>query len=198
MKAVIFDLGNVLVHYDGEATFRRVSELTAVSLEELFIFYQKHDHAFGTGQISGRGYYNLLVKTYGMQASYQTFVTTFCRSEQRNEKALAFALALQARPNVIVGIISNINEIHTAWVRANLPELAQFSSVILSDEVGLLKPDSAIYQLALSQLNVPPNHALFVDDLLENVRGGTAVGLSGCHHTSWQQTRPFIEKWLQE
>jgi glucose-1-phosphatase len=197
MKAVIFDLGNVLVHYDGQDTFRGVSELTAVSLEELFSHYQTVDHAFGTGQLNGRGYYELLSKKFGLRASYDTFATTICRNQQRNEHALAFALELQARTNVVVGIISNTNEIHAAWLRANLPELAQFSSITFSNEVGLLKPDAAIYQLALNQLNVLPNKALFVDDLLENVTGGTAVGLSGYCHTDWHLTRPFIKDWLQ-
>ena len=197
MKAVIFDMGNVLVNYDGKDTFLGISELTAVSLESIYDHYLTIDQPFGTGQLSGHGYYELLRQTFGLPASYETFAKTFCRNQQRNEPALAFARDLQARENVVVGIISNTNEIHAHWLRANLPEFEQFSSVILSNEAALLKPDAAIYQLALNQLNVPADHALFIDDLAENVSGGTAVGLLGYCHTNWQFTRPFIEDWLQ-
>ena len=177
MKAIIFDLGNVLVNYDGKDTFLGISELTAVSLKTIYEHYQTIEQRLGKGQLSGRDYYAMLNQTFGLQVSYDTFATTFCRNQQRNEPALAFARDLQKRENVVVGIISNTNEIHAHWLRGNLPELNQFNSVILSNEVGLLKPDPAIYQLALTQLNVPPDHALFVDDLAKNVAGGTAVGL---------------------
>ena len=197
MKAVIFDLGGVLVNYDGRSTFTEIGQLAGVSLDDLFPFYQKHDHAFGTGQLSGQDYYQKLNEAFGVSASYDTFVTTFCRTQQRNEAALAFARDLQSRQNVQVGIISNTNQVHADWLRANLPEFSQFPSVILSNEVGLLKPGPAIFQLALKQLNVPPAHALFVDDVEENLVGGTAVHLHTLHHTNWQQTRPAIEKWLK-
>lgn len=197
MKAVIFDLGNVLVNYDGRDTFVAISELAGVSLETIFDHYQTVEHAFGTGQLSGRDYYTLLDKSFGLSASYDHMVTAFCRNQQRNEQALAFARYLQARENVVVGVISNTNEVHANWLHANLPELQLFISVILSNEVGLLKPDPAIYELAFSQLGVPPESALFVDDLAENVAGGTAVGLTSYLHKNWPLTRPFIENWLQ-
>ena len=197
MKAVIFDLGNVLVNYDGVDTFTAVSQLAGISLDEIYEHYQQHDYAFGTGQLSGRGYYQTLHEAFGLSASYDRFAAAFCRNQQRNEAALAFARELQAQTEVVVGIISNTNEVHASWLRTHLPELGQFDSVILSNEVGLLKPDQAIYKLALSQLNVAPEQALFVDDLAENVAGGTAVGLTGHLHKEWPHTRRFIKNWLQ-
>lgn len=197
MKAVIFDLGGVLVNYDGRSTFTDISELAGVSLDDLFPFYQQHDHAFGTGQLDGQAYYQKMDEAFGLSADYATFVATLCRYQQRNEAALAFARDLQARPHVTVGIISNTNAVHADWLHANLPELKAFGSVLLSNEVRLLKPDPASYKLALSQLNVAPTQALFVDDLAENIAGGTAVGLAGIHHEDWQRTRPVIERWLK-
>lgn len=197
MKAIIFDLGGVLVNYDGRATFADIGKLVGVSLDELYPFYQTHDHAFGTGQLSGQDYFQKLADTFKPEADYKTLATAFCRYQQRNEEALAFAHELQTRPGVQVGIISNTNEVHASWLRTNLPEFELFLSVILSNEVGLLKPDAAIYELSLQQLNVPPAQALFVDDLLENVDGGTAVGLHGLHHKNWQLSRSAIEEWLK-
>ena len=197
MKAVIFDLGNVLVNYDGKATFQALSDLIGISLETLWDHFQTYDHAFGTGELNGRAYCEKCKQDFNFAASYEQFTAAFCRYQQRNEEALAFAMELQAREAVTVGIISNTNEIHAAWLYANLPELKSFSSVLLSHEVGLLKPDAAIYQLALTQLGVAPEQAVFMDDLAENVAGATAVGLTGYWHKTWHLTRPFIENWLQ-
>jgi len=198
MKAVIFDLGNVLVNYDNVDTFKAISELVNVSLDKIFAHYQTVEQAFSTGQLSGRGYYGLLDQIFGLSASYDSFAAAFCRNQQRNEAALDFVCELQRLEDVIVGIISNTNEVHASWLHANLPELKQFSSVILSNEVGLLKPDPAIFHLALNQLGVSPEQALFVDDLAENVAGGTAVGLASHLHQNWSFTHPIITNWLQQ
>ena len=61
----------------------------------------------------------------------------------------------------------------------NLDLLRYFDDVILSSEVGLRKPDLAIYQLALRNLSVPVDEAWFVDDLPENVRAANGVGIRG-------------------
>lgn len=197
MKAVIFDLGGVLVNYNGRSTFIGIGQLIGASVDQLLPFYQRHDLAFGTGHLSGEAYYQKLAKAFIFDAGYESFVTAFCRYQERNEAALAFACELQARPDVQVGIISNTNVVHADWLHANLPEFKQFGSVVLSNEVGLLKPDRAIFQLALEQLGLAPDQALFVDDNEENVVGGTAVGLRTMHHTNWQLTRPAIETWLK-
>ena len=195
-KAVIFDLGNVLVHYDGPGMFTAVANLFNISSRDLIAYCRDFETELGTGQLGGPGFYRQLTDTFGGSATYDTTAAAFCSTQQRNEPALAFASSLAARPDVKVGIISNTNAIHAEWLRANLPEFARFSSVILSNDMGLLKPDAAIYQLALSQLGLAPAQALFVDDVAENVAGATAVGLAGLHHTNWQTTQPTIENWL--
>ena len=70
MKAVIFDLGGVLVNYDGRSTFTEIAQLARTTLDDLFPFYQKHDHTFGTGQLSGQDYYQKLNEAFGFSADY--------------------------------------------------------------------------------------------------------------------------------
>ena len=55
-------------------------------------------------------------------------------------------------------------------VNTNLDNL--FEVIIISEEVGLSKPDKRIYELALKRLNVQPESALFVGDNLELDIGG--------------------------
>jgi HAD superfamily hydrolase (TIGR01509 family) len=196
-KAIIFDLGNVLVEYDGPGMFTAVANLCHISRDACIAYCRNFEVALGTGQLGGQEFYTQLTSKFGISAPYDTVATVFCSTQQRNETALALANALAARPDVKVGIISNTNEIHAAWLRANLPEFTHFHSVILSNEVGLLKPDAAIYHLALAQLGVTPAQALFVDDVAENVAGATAVGLAGLHHTDWSTTRAALDRWLK-
>lgn len=54
-----------------------------------------------------------------------------------------------------------------------------FGQVIISSEVGLLKPDKAIYQLVLNKLRVPAKRAIYIDDALQYLRGAQELGITG-------------------
>jgi FMN phosphatase YigB (HAD superfamily) len=69
-------------------------------------------------------------------------------------------------------------------------------ALIISAEVGVMKPEAKIYQLALEQLGVRPNEAVFVDDFEENIEGCEKVGIKGIHfkdpETALQQLRELL------
>ena len=60
-----------------------------------------------------------------------------------------------------------------------LPFTELFDDVLDSHEVGLRKPNPAIYRLALERLGVEATRAVFLDDVQSNVDAATAVGLHG-------------------
>jgi HAD superfamily hydrolase (TIGR01509 family) len=130
-----------------------------------------------------------------MTSSWDRFFEAYCRGLCRDEEALSYAAQLKRR-GIVVGVISNTNHVHTIWLREHLPEFAGFDSVIYSSDVGLMKPDSAIYALSLRQLGVAPQQALFVDDLPENVAGAQASGMDALLHKEWTATIVGIEAWL--
>lgn len=59
---------------------------------------------------------------------------------------------------------------------------AHFDVQVISGEVGLRKPDPAIYHLAVERLGVPAEACVFVDDLPRNVAAATALGMAGITH----------------
>jgi len=63
-----------------------------------------------------------------------------------------------------------------------------FDAVVISHEVGLRKPDPAIFELATSQLGVSAADCVFVDDLAHNVAAAVAIGMVGVLHTSYDST----------
>ena len=68
-----------------------------------------------------------------------------------------------------------------------------FDAVVISGEVGLRKPDPAIYALAAQRLGLPPEEVVFVDDLASNVRGAVAAGMVGIHHRDVDATSDELE-----
>jgi epoxide hydrolase-like predicted phosphatase len=76
-------------------------------------------------------------------------------------------------------VTNNVAEFRPHW-RAMLPVDELFDLVVDSSEVGVRKPDPAIYRLALAGLgDVPPERALFLDDYPSNIDAAEALGIRG-------------------
>jgi len=68
-----------------------------------------------------------------------------------------------------------------------------FDVVVISGEVGMRKPEPAIYRYAADQLGVPPGECVFVDDLGPNVKGAVGVGMVGVKFVSAEQAIDELE-----
>ena len=103
-----------------------------------------------------------------------------------NKPLIEFARAL--RPTRLVSILSNAG----SDLRKNYIQPYGFEGwmddIVISAEVGLVKPDAAIYQLALERLKLTPEQAVFVDDLAENIEAARQAGLHAVQHTGNRAT----------
>jgi putative hydrolase of the HAD superfamily len=96
--------------------------------------------------------------------------------------------------NYSVGVLTNdLEAFHgPAWVtRISVLELVDV--IVDGSVVGMLKPDPAIYTLALDRLGVTANDALFVDDQPVNVAGARAVGIHALHCDVTDPAKTFDE-----
>ena len=59
----------------------------------------------------------------------------------------------------------------------------RFDAVVISDQVGLHKPDPAVYHLTAQQLDVPPADCVFVDDTQHNLPPAAALGMTTVYFT---------------
>ena len=59
--------------------------------------------------------------------------------------------------------------------------------VVGSGDVGIMKPDPQIFQIALERLDVAAEEAVFVDDFIENVQGARALGIHAVHFQGREQ-----------
>ena len=59
-----------------------------------------------------------------------------------------------------------------------------FDALVFSGEVGIAKPDPAVFLLTAERLGLPASACAMVDDSRRNVDGAVAAGMVGVHHTS--------------
>ena len=82
----------------------------------------------------------------------------------------------------------------TGYERDRFPEL--FDAVVVSGEIGMRKPDPDIFLHTAKLLGLDPEACVFVDDLLQNVEGARAVGMTGIVHRNAELTIPELEELL--
>jgi HAD superfamily hydrolase (TIGR01509 family) len=124
---------------------------------------------------------------------WKTLADPFFGGDRIDREMLAFIQSV--RPAIKTGVISN------AWdgLRNYMQSegfLAPFDEVIVSAEVGIVKPDARIYHLALEKLGVQPAEAVFVDDMPENIAACQALGMHGIQFKSAEQTLAEIKQLL--
>jgi epoxide hydrolase-like predicted phosphatase len=86
-----------------------------------------------------------------------------------------------------IGMISNVGH---GFVDSMFTEKSSdyyFDTLVLSSEVGLVKPDKKIYQLAAKNLCVDEHECIFIDDIERNAEGAKKAGMVGMHYTSYKK-----------
>ncbi|MGH7095052.1 MAG: HAD-IA family hydrolase, partial [Stellaceae bacterium] len=70
--------------------------------------------------------------------------------------------------------------------------LGWFRGILVSGEVGVLKPDPAIYRLLVERFAIDPHRAVFIDDVKANAEAASCVGIRGIHFTGAQKLREAL------
>lgn len=188
IDAVIFDLGNVLLNFDWEIPANRLCERTGRTRRELddYIVTTPFVNQLGLGQITERKFYEVVKRDFEFAGSYEEFADLWSDMFTPNEPLLALAAKLKGKlPRFI---LSNTNAIHIEFVFRRYPYIRDFDGHILSNEVGLQKPDPAIYELTVQRFGLRAERAVFIDDLQVNVDAARAAGLQAIHHQTNDQT----------
>jgi putative hydrolase of the HAD superfamily len=110
------------------------------------------------------------------------------------EEPMLEAVRRARAAGVKTGLISNSWGSGLEYDEAMLDEL--FDAVVISGDVGLNKPDPAIFRLGAERIGVDPAECVFVDDLRENCAGAEEVGMTAILHRGSDSTVPELERLL--
>jgi putative hydrolase of the HAD superfamily len=112
----------------------------------------------------------------------------------RPDEPMLGAVRAAHEHGIRTGLISNSWGSGLTYDQQQLASL--FDDVIISGEVGLHKPEPAIFELSCERLGVEPGDCVFVDDLRENCAGAEAVGMTAVLHRGSAGTLPRLEELL--
>lgn len=180
IEAGIFDVGGVLVHWDGKPLVADITTTLRIDQETFWQAWEKLIPLMDTGKITEDEFWKKFVsQTNSSQPlpDESLFLRSFRTGFQPNDEVLALVKDLKDE-GYRLGVLSNTIEPHTKFLRTK-GIYDSFDTLVFSDEVGLVKPDPAVYHLVLDRLKVEPSRAFFIDDKEENVAAANELGIHG-------------------
>lgn len=196
IRAVLFDLGGVILRTEHEAPRQHLAGRLGVEYEDLVraVFESDTSRKASLGAIREEEHWQAVAKRLKRPKEAELIRDEFFAGDAIDHTLLDFLRSV--KPKVKTGLISNAWSGLRQYIIDHKFEDA-FDHMVISAEVGVVKPDAKIYHMALEQLRVSPNEAVFVDDFIENVKGAQAVGMSAIHFKDTDETIVQLRKLLK-
>ncbi|MDP8990388.1 MAG: HAD family phosphatase [Acidobacteriota bacterium] len=193
LRAVIFDYGNVICRPPAPRQLSDAAELCGLSVENFVQAFWHKRREYDRGS-DAWAYWRDIAETSG-RVFDEALIAEMMRREvdfwgRFDWRVLNWARDLRAA-GLRTGILSNLPRTLGEKLRSEAGFLDHFDQVTFSYELGVIKPEAAIYRHAIEGLGVEPAEALFLDDRPENVEGARAAGIHAEIFSSWED---FLER----
>jgi len=202
IKNLIFDLGGVIINLSILRTYEAFSKLSGLSIEEIseLTKSRKEFPDYETATLTSEGFRNFIRTSMKMQALDKDIDLAWnAMLLDIPIERLRILSKLKERFNTF--LLSNTNEMHLmAFTKILFKTVitedftSYFTKVYYSHELGLRKPDRAIYDFVLKENNLTANETLFFDDTLVNLAGAAAVGVHTFHVTDADEFFKKLDK----
>ncbi len=194
IKAIIFDLGGVILNLNPQKTLEAFALITGLSSDTL-LAYASNDvfRNYEKGKTTSFEFRNGLRKLFQMHISDAELDIAW------NAMLLELPLARlemigKLQKNYKTYILSNTNEIHIKAfdeivdeATAGKPINHYFNTVYYSHKVGMRKPNAEIFNMVLIENDLEPSSTLFIDDTLEHIESAKKLGLQTWHLTNQEE-----------
>lgn len=199
IKALIFDVGGVLVRTEDPTPRQQLATGLGLSVRELYAIVFGGDTwtQAQLGRIPNDDHWQAVGRRLNLPWPDQVhaFRTAFFAGDRLDRELLGLILKLKTRYKI--ALLSNAPDNLHHWI-AEAWHIAPsiFDEIIVSAEIGIMKPDPRIYHIALDRLAVEPHEAIFVDDFVENVKAAQVLGIVAIHFTSPQALMAELSAWI--
>ena len=183
IRTIFIDFGGVIVRTEDKEPRRLQAEklgLTSRDLEKI-IFESESSQRASTGEITEDDHWQAVAESLAVtRAEVDKITAEFFSGDRADISLIDFLRSL--RPERKVCLISNAwSGLRTFVTRQKLDDV--FDAMVISAEVGLIKPDPRIYRLALAKLGARPEESVFIDDVPANVDAARSAGMVGIEFT---------------
>ena len=187
IEGVIFDYGMVLSTAQEPAPLASLKAITRLDDADFDAHYWRHRHAYDMGRLNGTTFWQTISDdaALGLSAGEidRLIENDVLMWSTLNETMIRWVAAVQDA-GFKTAILSNMGEELLRYMRQEFGWLGRFDHHTWSCELGIAKPDPAIYVHTCDKLGVAPENALFLDDKPENIAAAEACGLQAILFTT--------------
>ena len=186
---VIIDMGGVFLRTTNSVPREAIAERFGVTRAELeaFIFMSETSLRSEVGELSDKEHWETVLRYFNQPVDdYPRVYDEYFSGDAVDQELLGFAVSL--KKDYQLGLLSN------AWVNARLLLGKHFDFIdvfdvsVFSYEVGMRKPEPAIFKVMLEKMDVNAENAVFIDDMPTNVEGAKSAGLHAIRFKDTQTT----------
>ena len=179
IRSVISDLGKVILFFDNDIFFRKITPHSPFSLERIKELARTHFELvmdFDRGEMKPRQFYEEVIHRFKAKIAFRTFYEIYNDVFSLRQPVLETLKRLRSKYRLV--LLSNTDVMRFGFVRQNFPEIFLFDAYVLSYEVGYMKPHPQIYRAALEQAEAKPQECIFIDDREENIEGAQRLEIN--------------------
>jgi epoxide hydrolase-like predicted phosphatase len=197
IRAVIWDLGGVILRTEElrhREKWEERFDLEAWGLANL-IFRSKTSQLASIGEASVSDIWDSIQEKLNLSdEDLGQMKEDFFAGDRIDEDLLAYIRQLKGHYKT--GMITNAWPDIRHWIENEWKIADAFNHILISAEVGMVKPHPEIYRLSLQTLKVRPDEAIFIDDFIENIEGAKAVGMHVIRFQDPEQVRTELKGML--
>ena len=197
LQAVIFDYGEVLSGPPDPQAHRNMLSIAGLGEEAFEKSYWTHRLDYDADILNGQTYWQTIARESGVTFSPQQILDLMeqdARMWMNLNPAMLAWLPRIKQAGFRLGVLSNMPAGVLSFMLPRFPWLAQFDHLTWSCDLGLVKPDPAIYLHTVRKLGVAPDQALFIDNLEKNTVGAEEVGLHAAVFENVEQLQKDLER----
>ena len=188
IKTLLFDFGGVFLELDKAATKKHLQTYFPKGLPTAI---QALHHQYEKGEISTDAFIQRHLKESQALTEHKFINAWNAMLGDLPEHRMHFLKELSANGKYKLILLSNTNELHIEWVRANLASFDEFRACFdkfyLSYAIGRRKPDADIFQFVVNENGSKPEETLFIDDTMEHTLTAEKMGFNIWHLNEQKQ-----------
>lgn len=180
IRALIFDIGNVILRFDFNLALQRLAQDCDPAAEAILELIEPVKGAYEGGKIGRADFQSQVRDILRYTGSDADFVSAWEDIFTENQPMIELIEALH--PDYPLYLLSNTSDIHVEFILSRYPVFSRFKDAVYSYKVRASKPEREIYEIALKQFGVPAEEAFFIDDLQANIDTARSVGIVSHHY----------------
>ncbi len=186
-SVIVFDLGNVLLPFHHDVWIEKYNSIYSGLGDKYYKKYLENyfiHRNYEAGKIKDDEFVSTNLNWLENKVSAEQFCEIYSKIFTVNQNVVELLPILKEKYKLV--LLSNTSGIHKKYGWEENSFLEYFDKLILSNEIGAVKPEEKIYKAVENFTEEPPEKHIFIDDILEYVNAAKKLGWDGIHFVGYE------------